>query len=229
MWRSVPASLAERSVTHPPSASRYLLFKRLLDMGLALVLLALFSPLMLLIAAGIKLTSPGPVFFRQTRVGKDGKLFDMLKFRTMRDGVDCGLHREHVSRLMREATAPKDKVNGSLKLKNDPRITALGRIVRRTSLDELPQFFNVLRGDMSLVGPRPPIPYELECYQPWHHRRFQALPGITGFWQVAGRNRVCFDEMVQMDLYYIKHQCLRLDAWILLKTPFEMLSGKGAG
>jgi lipopolysaccharide/colanic/teichoic acid biosynthesis glycosyltransferase len=121
------------------------------------------------------------------------------------------------------------EATGTLKIPNDPRITRVGKIIRKTSIDELPQLFNVLRGDMSLVGPRPPIPYEVELYQDWHKRRFEAIPGMTGLWQIAGRNRVSFDEMVRMDIEYIEHQSLLLDVQILIKTPFAVVSGKGAG
>ena len=213
----------------PLRGSGYLPNKRFLDVLLALLLLVGLSPLMALIALGIKLYSPGPVLFRQPRVGKDGRVFTCFKFRSMRHGVDPARHREHVARQILENGKPAAVAGASLKLRNDPRITGLGQILRRSSLDELPQIWNVLRGEMSFVGPRPPIPYEVELYQDWHKGRFAALPGITGFWQVEGRNRVSFDEMVRMDIYYIRQMSLWFDLLIILKTPMAMLIGKGAG
>lgn len=138
------------------------------------------------------------------------------------------IHREYVKKLIQENTSLAQGTS-SLKLERDPRITRVGHFIRKTSLDELPQFFNVLRGEMSLVGPRPPIPYEVEVYQKWHTRRFEAIPGITGMWQVHGRNRVSFDEMVRMDIDYIERQSLWLDIKLLIQTPFVLLTGRGAG
>lgn len=219
MWDTIatPYSFAGR---------HYLMLKRLLDIILAVALLLLFSLVMLLIAIAIKLCSPGPVLFRQRRVGKDGREFTFLKFRSMRDGADQAVHREHVARQIVENAAPGcGQVLTTLKLAGDPRITGLGRVLRRTSLDELPQLFNVLRGEMSLVGPRPPIPYEVELYQDWHYARLAVLPGITGLWQVEGRNRVPFDDMVRIDIDYIRHMSLGLDLSIMLRTPLAMLGG----
>ena len=207
----------------------YLPLKRALDLVLAGVALVLLSPLMALIALGIKLYSPGPVLFRQQRVGKDGAEFSCLKFRSMKQDTDSSLHRRHTRQLIRQNTRPDQTGPQSLKLQHDPRITGIGAILRRASLDELPQLFNVLRGEMSLIGPRPPIPYEVEVYQEWHHRRFDVLPGITGLWQVQGRNQVSFDEMVRMDIDYIERMSLALDLWILMMTPIAVLKGKGAG
>ncbi|MEP7359203.1 MAG: sugar transferase, partial [Anaerolineales bacterium] len=146
--------------------------------------------------------------------------------------ADAALHREHVTRLIQQNVDPSEMpANGaaSLKLAVDPRVTRVGAIIRKTSLDELPQLFNVLRGDMSLVGPRPPIAYEVELYQDWHKRRLAAPPGMTGLWQVRGRNRVSFEEMVRMDLEYIEHQSLWLDLQLLAQTPLAVISGGGAG
>ena len=150
----------------------------------------------------------------------------------MRAGSDSRNHQEHMARVIRDNLDPKQlgtAGQASLKLENDPRITRIGRVIRRLSLDELPQLVNVLRGEMSMVGPRPALPYEVEMYQEWHKRRLEALPGITGWWQVRGRNRVSFDEMVRMDIYYLDHSSLWLDIKILLLTPMAALSGKGAG
>jgi len=207
--------------------------KRVLDIFLALNFLLIAGPLMLFLAAAIKLHSPGSVFYRQKRIGKDSKPFDMLKFRSMRVGSDCNknlnIHKEHVQRLIREDTKPRDLGAKSVKLTVDPRITGLGKILRKYSLDELPQFINVLRGEMSIVGPRPPLPYEYELYSEHDKLRLSVLPGITGLWQVTCRNQVCFSEMVEIDLEYIEKMSLGLDLKILVKTPIEILSTKGAG
>ena len=146
----------------------------------------------------------------------------------MRANSDPGLHREHVASLIKNNSDPAS-VGGSLKIANDRRITGLGRILRKSSLDELPQLINVLKGDMSLVGPRPALPYEVELYQEWHRRRLEALPGLTGWWQVKGRCRVTFDEAARMDIYYVDHRSLALDLKILFLTPWAVISGRGAG
>jgi lipopolysaccharide/colanic/teichoic acid biosynthesis glycosyltransferase len=212
---------------------RYSQVKRALDIFLALNFLLIAGPVMLLIALAIELESPGPVFYRQKRIGKNGRPFDMLKFRSMRVNSDkeqqCRIHREHMERLIREDTKPRDLGVNSLKLAIDPRITGLGRILRRYSLDELPQFINVLRGEMSVVGPRPPLLYEYELFSEHDRLRQEVLPGMTGLWQVTCRNQVCFSEMVEIDLEYIEKMSLRLDLWILFRTPMEMLFSKGAG
>jgi len=200
--------------------------KRAIDVAGSLAALLVLSPPFAIIAALIKLTSQGPVFFKQTRIGQSGEEFTFLKFRSMYINNDPAIHQEYIRNLINNKL---DDSEGTFKIKNDPRVTPLGRFIRKTSLDELPQFINVLKGDMSLVGPRPPIPYELESYSLWHHRRImEARPGITGEWQVYGRSRTTFDEMVRMDLHYIRNQSLWLDLKILFKTPFAVLSGDGA-
>jgi len=206
--------------------SRSMSLKRAVDVSGSLAALVLLAPVFAVVAALIKLTSQGPVFFRQMRVGQSGRRFTLLKFRSMSIDSDPRIHEEFVTRFIdRKHPEP----GGLFKIPNDPRVTPLGRMLRKASLDELPQFLNVLRGDMSLVGPRPPIPYELEKYSLWHLRRIQdAKPGITGAWQVDGRSRTTFDEMVRMDLRYIRDQSFWLDLKILLKTPFAVLSGEGA-
>lgn len=212
---------------------RYMLFKRLLDVIIASAVLLLLSPVWLLIALIVKLDSKGPVFFAQDRVGYDprcGKLttFKMYKFRSMYHGTDESVHQAYVSDLIRQnVSLSADRP--SLKMTNDKRITRAGRWLRKTSLDELPQLINVLLGEMSLVGPRPALLYEVALYEEWQKRRLEALPGMTGWWQVMGRNQVSFDEMVCMDVYYIEHGCLSLDLRILLKTPVAILAGRGAG
>ena len=203
--------------------------KRSIDVLGSLVLLVLLFPLLLLIACLVRLTSSGPVLFRQHRLGHFGETFTFLKFRSMRANADPSIHQQYVKRLITKQTRSTEHESGSeFKLKGDPRITRVGAYLRRTSLDELPQLFNVLRGEMSLVGPRPPLPYELEVYESWHRRRLLSKPGITGIWQVAGRSRVTFDDMVRMDLQYARTWSLWLDIKLLVQTPFAVLSCAGA-
>lgn len=204
--------------------------KRGIDIVGSIVALLLFSPLFALIALAIKFTSQGPIFFKQTRIGQHGTRFAFLKFRSMTTGNDPAIHREYVRRFI-NGVAESDRCGfqNIYKIQEDPRITRVGKFLRRTSLDELPQFINVLKGDMSLVGPRPPIPYELEMYQPWHWRRvLEVKPGITGLWQVSGRSRTKFDDMVRMDLRYARKWSLWMDLKIVLQTPRAVLSGDGA-
>jgi lipopolysaccharide/colanic/teichoic acid biosynthesis glycosyltransferase len=201
-----------------------LLAKRALDLvgGLALCLLLL--PLMGVVAILIKTTSPGPVFFRQQRVGRYGRRFTFLKFRSMVTSNDPAVHREYMERFI---TGKQE--SSVYKMTDDARVTPIGRFLRKTSIDELPQLFNVLAGDMSLVGPRPPIPYEVDCYEVWHRRRLlHVKPGITGLWQVSARSKVGFDDMVRLDLQYVRTWSLWLDIKILLKTPSVVLAGYGA-
>jgi len=207
-----------------------LLIKRVIDLGTSLVALVLLSPVLALIAAAIKLNSKGPVLFRQTRVGQHGVSFPCLKFRSMRMDSDPKVHREFVNEFIRgSANAPATPQGKVYKIKDDPRVTTVGRLLRKTSLDELPQLWNVLVGEMSLVGPRPPIPYELESYKIWHRRRIlEVKPGVTGLWQVYGRSRTTFDEMVRMDLRYARRWSLWLDLKIIVMTPVALLSGEGA-
>jgi lipopolysaccharide/colanic/teichoic acid biosynthesis glycosyltransferase len=206
--------------------------KRGMDILGSLLLLALLFPLFFVIAVAVKLTSKGPVLFRQQRIGEHGIPFTFLKFRSMYINNDSGQHKEYVRQLI-AGQAVKHPTNGTgegiFKLTNDSRITRVGSFLRRTSLDELPQFFNVLRGEMSLVGPRPPLPYEVESYATWHRRRLlEAKPGITGLWQVHGRSRVGFDDMVRLDLRYARNCSPWLDLKILLQTPRAVIDGNGA-
>ncbi|RPJ46853.1 MAG: sugar transferase [Candidatus Latescibacterota bacterium] len=205
--------------------------KRASDVLISSVLLILLLPLFGMIAFLVKAFSPGPIFFRQTRAGRNGAPFEFFKFRTMRTGTDDRIHREYATNFI----SGKDPESGTdesekpvYKMKRDPRVTKVGLVLRKTSLDELPQLYNVLRGEMSLVGPRPPIVYELQHYKEWHMRRLEAKPGLTGLWQVSGRSEVPFNEMVLLDLYYIDHWSLKLDLEILLRTVPVILFGKGA-
>ena len=191
----------------------------------------LLSPLLITIAIVIKLTSKGPILFKQMRVGQYGVGFSFLKFRSMYFGNDPKIHQDYVKQLIlgKQEDQRPGATPGVYKIKDDPRVTPVGRFLRKTSLDELPQFFNVLIGEMSLVGPRPPIPYEVETYDIWHRRRFlEVKPGITGLWQVEGRSTTKFDEMVRLDLRYAKLWSLWLDLKILARTPAAVLKGSGA-
>lgn len=203
------------------------LVKRAVDLIIAIAATLVFLPLWILITLLIKLDSRGPIFYKQERVGMDGRVFLFYKFRTMRPDADDASHREFQRSYIAGQSAVKPASDGRpiYKLQGDPRITRVGRWLRRLSLDELPQILNVLRGDMSVVGPRPPIPYEVESYELWHRKRLDMKPGITGLWQVSGRNRLPFDEMVRLDLFYIENWSLLLDLKIILKTLPVMLRG----
>jgi lipopolysaccharide/colanic/teichoic acid biosynthesis glycosyltransferase len=237
-WDHGKPGLPSNSVLYPDLISRdkgqrtILMAKRGIDIIGSSFLLLLCSPLFLVIALSIKLTSKGPVFFRQQRVGRYGRTFTFLKFRSMYVNCDATVHKDFVIKLISNNNGHQNgSENGAnvYKLTNDPRITRVGRFIRRTSLDELPQFFNVMKGDMSLVGPRPPIPYELAAYQTWHRRRLLGVkPGITGLWQVMGRSSVEFDEMVRLDLRYASTWTPWLDFKILLRTPLAVIRGSGA-
>ena len=206
--------------------------KRALDIAGSAALLAVCSPVFLIIAALVKWTSKGPVFFRQERVGQHAQPFMMLKFRTMQTNAGHEIHQQYVSEYIQGRVANAPTANAAppvFKIVGDPRVTNVGHFLRRSSLDELPQFLNVLKGEMSLVGPRPPLPYEVKCYKAWHVRRVvEAKPGITGLWQVTGRSRTTFDEMVRLDLRYARRQSLWIDLKILLATPLAVITGKGA-
>ncbi len=225
------------------SRNRYYAAKRILDILVALIMLVVLSPLMLLTALAIIIYSPGSIFFVQERVGarrqfRNGRSywktekFNCYKFRTMKVNADPSIHMAYVKALIEndqnQMTILQGEATETRKLIHDSRITRPGAILRKSSVDELPQLWNVLRGDMSLVGPRPAIPYEVEMYKPWHCHRFEAQPGITGLQQVAARCTTDFDEEVKLDLEYIEKQSLWLDMKILFKTPFIVISTKGA-
>jgi len=195
--------------------SRYI--KRLLDVSASLLLLVFLSPLMVSTALAIKLDSRGPVFFRQKRVGEGEALFEVVKYRTMKEDAQ----------EIRDGLAGLNEVKGLFKMHKDPRVTRVGYILRRTCIDELPQLFNILRGDMSLVGPRPHIPEEMPYFNGWRRNRFSVKPGLTGLWQISGRHEIDFDKAVLMDLYYIKHMSFFLDMKILIKTIPSIIYSRG--
>ncbi len=199
--------------------------KRVIDVVFALVIMTLGAPVFAVLALLVKCSSPGPVLFSQMRLGKDGRPFEFYKFRSMRHNNDDALHRDFTENFINGSSSSGERV---FKMVDDPRVTRIGHFLRRTSLDELPQFLNVLRGEMSLVGPRPPISYELEHYQDWHKDRLKVKPGLTGLWQVSGRSQVGFDEMVMLDLHYISHWSLLLDLKLIVRTIPVMLRGDGA-
>lgn len=220
-------------LSSPDSATRFLSgAKRMMDVVGSALAVVVLAPVFLIIAVAVKVSSKGPVLFRQQRIGQHGKRFTFLKFRSMHLGNDSSVHQEYVTKLI-AGQAKRIPSNGNgkgvFKLTNDKRITPVGMFLRKTSLDELPQFLNVLIGDMSLVGPRPAIPYEVAAYQTWHRRRvLEVKPGITGLWQVNGRSRVKFDDMVRLDLRYAKTWSLWADVKILLRTPVVVVFGDGA-
>jgi lipopolysaccharide/colanic/teichoic acid biosynthesis glycosyltransferase len=208
-----------------------MLLKRVVDFAGALLALVLLSPIMLITALVIRLSSPGPAIFKHTRVGQRGALFSIYKFRSMYLNTEEGIHREYITRFIKgrqEESNQGTKEQPLYKLTSDPRITWIGRIIRKPSIDELPQLFNVLKGDMSLVGPRPPLPYEVEQYQSWHLRRILEMkPGMTGLSQVEGRSETSFDNMVRLDLRYVRTWSLLFDVKILIRTVKVVLLSVG--
>jgi len=214
-----PRPLRSRWVT-----SEAYLIKRAFDILVSWTLLILGVPLFFIIALLIKLTSRGPVVYKQIRLGKDGKPFYFYKFRSMYMNSNPEIHKNYVIDLIKN----NKSYERVYKLKNDPRITPLGRFLRRFSLDELPQLLNVLKGEMSLVGPRPPLPYEVEHYKPWQKKRLTVKPGITGLWQVSGRTLLPFEKMVKLDIEYIENHSFTLDLVIFFRTIPTIISGRGA-
>ncbi len=204
--------------------------KRGFDVLASLAALILLSPALLVIALLVKRSSPGPVLFVQERLGRNGQPFRFYKFRSMRHDCDDVIHRQFAAMFINGDDDGCRDTNGGkdlYKMERDPRVTGIGQWLRRTSLDELPQLFNILKGDMSVVGPRPPIAYEIENYKPWHLERLKVTPGLTGLWQVMGRSRVSFDEMVHLDLHYINHWSLALDLEIMVRTLPVVIRGTG--
>ena len=196
--------------------------KRTFDITFAALALLVLLPLLLLVALAIKLDSRGPLLFRQRRYGRHMRSFTVLKFRTMHDGVTADSHRQYIASL---AAGDEDEAPGLRKLVDDPRVTRVGRVLRRFSLDELPQFANVLAGSMSLIGPRPAIAYELEHYLPRHYERFAVRPGLSGLWQVSGRNAIGFNEMLDLDVEYARNAGFTTDLRVFLRTPLAMFRG----
>lgn len=236
-WQDPYQTVALLSRSNDNSA--YFYTKRWLDVFMTLVLLILLMPLMLLIAALISLDSPGPIIYIQERVGSRRRShwgqtfweiqnFQFYKFRSMVHNADPALHEAYIKAFVEGRAKIQDEAGGKFKLTHDPRVTRVGRILRRTSLDELPQLINVLKGEMSLVGPRPVPLYEAAQYQARHYERLASLPGLTGLWQVKGRCQVTFEEMIEMDIRYVHQQSLWLDIKILLLTIPAVLSGRGA-
>lgn len=206
----------------------YLRLKRFIDILFTLLILPFLAIVTLVVAIAIRRDSPGPIFFRQKRVGLNGDEFYMLKFRSMHANSDDAIHREAIAKYM-NGQVVSDTTDSDLTYKNvdDPRITKVGRFLRKTSIDELPQFFNVLCGEMTLVGPRPPLPYEVELYSQHDWLRLQGKPGLTGYWQVYGRSRVTFASMVEMDIDYLQKQSLKEDLKLVLLTVPVMVLGQG--
>jgi exopolysaccharide biosynthesis polyprenyl glycosylphosphotransferase len=217
---AVPATVQS---TDPRNLHR--VAKRCLDAVLAALLILVLLPVFAVVAVMVRLSSPGPIIFAQERIGKNGRPFTLYKFRTMRRDSDPAIHRAYMQALMAGRARPE---GDAFKLRNDPRLIPVGRILRRSSLDELPQLFNVLRGDMSLVGPRPALRYEVELYSPLERRRLSVKPGLTGLWQVSGRSRLTFVEMVALDLAYIDGWSLWRDLKIIARTPVAVAFGRGA-
>jgi len=208
-----------------------LAIKRAIDMAGSAAALVFLSPVFAAVALAIKFTSKGPVLFRQERLGQHGKTFTVLKFRSMRTDCDAKIHQQYVEQFIAGQVSGNCETAAKpvFKIQQDPRVTPIGRFIRKTSLDELPQFWNVLRGEMSLVGPRPPLAYEFRKYEVWHRRRvLEIKPGITGLWQVEGRSRTRFDEMVRLDLKYARAWSVWLDLKILAQTPGAVIQGEGA-
>jgi undecaprenyl-phosphate galactose phosphotransferase len=202
--------------------------KHTIDAIVTLSAAVILLPIFLIIALSIKLNSSGPVFYRAMAVGKNGKKFRMFKFRSMRENIDSGIHKSYVTKLIKGEISNRGKKDQPLKITDDPRITSVGKFLRKFSLDELPQLINVFLGHMSLVGPRPCLPYEYEIYLEWHKKRTSIRPGITGIWQVAGRSAVLFEDMILMDLYYIYNRSITLDLSILYETIFVVFGNRGA-
>jgi lipopolysaccharide/colanic/teichoic acid biosynthesis glycosyltransferase len=216
-------SLSEELVAKGSRGRFHRAVTRTLDLLIGCVFTLLFSPVMLVVAIAVKLDSKGPILFRQERVGRGGTMFTMLKFRSMRTDADENVHKEYVQKIYTEGAATV-----AAKLHNDDRVTRVGKLIRKTSLDELPQFFNVLGGSMSIVGPRPVLPYEVEVMGAENLDRFSVKPGLTGPWQVDGRGRTTFLEMMALDVQYARTASVFTDLWLLARTPWAVLTAKGA-
>ena len=223
---TAPPTAAELTAPATRPGLAEIVARRTLDIGVAAVVLLLMAPVIAVVALTVRLSSPGPVFFRQRRLGRSMRPFTVLKFRTMRADADSALHRDYVRSLI-GTDAPENPPDNLYKLVVDPRVTKVGRFLRSWSLDELPQLWNVLRGDMSLVGPRPVIEYEVEQYPDWYLRRFAVKPGLTGLWQVSGRNERTYEEMVRFDVEYAERRSLWMDLRILARTAIVVMRRQG--
>jgi lipopolysaccharide/colanic/teichoic acid biosynthesis glycosyltransferase len=218
-----------RPIARRPLAARAAVAaRRALDLLAGVLLLIVLAPLLLAIAIAVRLDSPGPAIYRQRRIGRGGRAFEVNKFRSMRSDADAARHRDYVQQLINHRPAGNPPENGLYKLVVDDRITKVGRFLRGWSLDELPQLWNVVRGDMSLVGPRPVIPYEVELYPDWYHERFAVKPGVTGLWQVSGRSECTYEQMVELDVEYVRRRTLPLDLAILARTVRVVVTRRGA-
>ena len=210
-----------------PTPAGYRIAKRSLDLVASAFGLLLSSPIMALVAVAVKVESRGPILFRQERLGLGGRRFVVFKFRTMFSSAEEERHRDHVQDLIRHDASPQHAGGEAwLPIRSDPRVTRIGSFLRRSHLDEFPQLINIVRGEMSLVGPRPPIPYEVEVYQPWHLRRLAVIPGLTGLWQATGWGRLSFDEGVALDLEYIERRSFWLDVRLILRTLWQIVTGR---
>jgi len=236
VYRSAPTGLRVDTVGLIPLVGRRgsnieglnYLVKRTFDVVCASIILVVAMPIIALAALAILISDGRPIFFRQQRIGAQGRLFEMLKLRTMKSAAADSVHRQYVQHWISNGSNGDANGNGKVfKIEKDSRVTGVGRILRKFSLDELPQLFNVVRGEMSLIGPRPALPYEIEHYQDWHRRRLEGLPGITGLWQVSGRNHISFDEMVKLDVKYLEDWSLTTDIGILFRTIPVLLRGEG--
>jgi lipopolysaccharide/colanic/teichoic acid biosynthesis glycosyltransferase len=216
------AAKPRQLILDPLFVKRMPLWKRAIDIAGSLFGLIMMSPLLIGISLYIKWVSPGPVFFRQRRIGSGGKAFYLFKFRTMHHNADSIMHKKYLAQLIKSSEDNRHTGKPMQKLQQDPRIIKHGQFLRASGLDELPQLVNVLLGEMSLIGPRPPIPYEVEQYKLWFRGRFDVVPGLTGLWQVSGKNRLGFNEMIRLDIQYAQKRSLMLDRKILLKTPFAV-------
>jgi lipopolysaccharide/colanic/teichoic acid biosynthesis glycosyltransferase len=209
-----------------PTPAGYRFAKRALDVIGSIIGLVLTSPVLTLVALAVRLESPGPVLFRQQRLGLGGRPFTLYKFRSMHLSAEQSRHRDHVQDLIRGDGAQTPSSAAWTPIPLDPRVTRLGAFLRRSHLDELPQLINIARGDMSLVGPRPPIPYEVEVYEPWHLRRLSVIPGLTGLWQATGWGRLSFDEGVALDLAYIDRRSFWFDLGLIVRTLWQIAVGR---
>lgn len=220
--------IGRRDLWSPRQRGLALLVKRTIDVVGAVALLVLLAPLLVAVAVAVRFDSPGPALYRATRIGRHGEPFTVLKFRSMRTDADDAPHAAYVAALLTANDHAPQNANGLYKLTDDPRVTRIGRVLRRLSIDELPQLLNVLAGDMSLVGPRPEVPYALEHYKSWHWRRFAVLPGLTGLWQVSGRAELTAQDMLRLDVAYADTWSLRLDLRILARTVPAVLRTVGS-